>query len=620
MTRALSLLLVLSLSAQKGHATVYDLDSLFAIWTDTTVDIEKRISTMQRYAWHGFLYDDPDSAFALAERSFYMAEEAGLVRLMGWARLGQGVTFEMRGDNPRALKYYLLALEYFNACDDKAGIAGALNNIGMMYNELGEYEMAEEYHLKSLELRYEVNDIKGKAGSYENLGNIKKAQGEYEEAIKLYRTSLQLKKEAQFPSGMITSLADIGLAHGLLGNVDSAEIYLNRSLDLARSMDAKLSLATHTIELGELYLSLGRLEEAEKACLEAWQIAVEITNRDQQFKACDCLYRIYKQEGRNADALDFLEYAERLKDSLQEQVLMIDLKAMEFGNQLLMDSIAQSEKDLKNQIAFNAEVRKKTRNRNVLFVVLGSTILLVLGFSSRISYIRRSNKRLAKEKERSESLLLNILPEEVAEELKIKGRSEARDFPNVTVLFTDFEEFTTRAMKMSAQELVSEINICFQAFDKIIDRYEVEKIKTIGDSYMAAGGLHDPGEYDPTNTILAGLEMQEFVMRRKAEMSKRGKIYFEMRAGIHTGPVVAGIVGVKKFQYDIWGDTVNTASRMESHGSVGRLNISNDTYEQVKNDPQFVFEQRGTTEVKGKGMMNMWFVRLAQENKSVDET
>ena len=602
------LLCGLALTGTRSEASPANLDSLYSIWSDETVDIKTRVQAMQRYAWFGFLYDDPDSAYAIAEASFEMAKSAGLVKYMGWARLGQGVTFEMRGDNPKALRYYLIALDFFDECGDKAGIAGSLNNIGIMYTELGEYELAEEYHEKSLALRLEVNDRKGISASYENLGKVKEELGEYEAAIRLYRKSLRLKIELEFLPGQVTSYADIAIAQSKLGQLDSAEFNLIRSVKMARNLGEKFHITTSLIKLGELYILMDRLKGAQVQCKEGLELARQITNRDQQFKACDCLYQAYKSDDKHYQALEYLEMADRLRDSLQEKELMMGMRAMEFNNQLLRDSLVQSEKDLKNKIAFDEEVRKKTRNRNVLLVVLISTLVLTIGFVSRLSFIRKSNKRLEKEKNRSDELLLNILPHEVAEELKQTGISEARDFTNVTVLFTDFQEFTATAVKMTAKELVSEVNICFRAFDEIIERHGIEKIKTIGDAYMAAGGLHGPDTADPATTVLAGLDMQAFVNRRKEEMSKLGRVYFEMRAGIHTGPVVAGIVGVKKFQYDLWGDTVNTASRMESHSDVGKVNISNTTYLQVKDDPRFTFEKRGTTEVKGKGEMTMWFV------------
>jgi class 3 adenylate cyclase len=206
--------------------------------------------------------------------------------------------------------------------------------------------------------------------------------------------------------------------------------------------------------------------------------------------------------------------------------------------------------------------------------------------------------------------LLNILPSEIALELKEKGSAEARKFDKVSILFTDFKEFTQTSEKLSATELVSKINYCFKGFDEIMEKYGIEKIKTIGDAYMAAGGLPVLTEESVKNTVMAGLEMQDFISKRKQELESDGEIAFEMRVGIHTGPVVAGIVGVKKFQYDLWGDTVNTASRMETNGKVAMVNISGDTYEIIKNDPLFAFESRGKIEVKGKGEIDMYFVSL----------
>jgi len=204
-------------------------------------------------------------------------------------------------------------------------------------------------------------------------------------------------------------------------------------------------------------------------------------------------------------------------------------------------------------------------------------------------------------------LLLNILPEEVANELKENGVAKTHKM-NVSVLFTDFIDFTGISEKVDASELVFMLNDYFKEFDSIMEKYGIEKIKTNGDSYMAAGNVPVPLDDYAKKTVLAGLEMQSFVSNRKKDLESQGKPFFVMRLGIHIGPVVAGIVGVKKFQYDIWGDTVNTASRLETNGESGKVNISQSTYEYLKNDPAFVFESRGQIEAKGKGMVEMYFV------------
>jgi len=216
------------------------------------------------------------------------------------------------------------------------------------------------------------------------------------------------------------------------------------------------------------------------------------------------------------------------------------------------------------------------------------------------------NQLISKEKERYQELLLNILPEEVAEELKNNGKTEAKDFEQVTVMFTDFKDFTTISEKLSAKDLVSEIDHCFSAFDNIIQNCGIEKIKTIGDSYMAVGGLPVENKTHARDVVNAAIEINKFMEEHKRQKIKEGKEIFEIRIGIHTGPVVAGIVGIKKFAYDIWGDTVNLASRMESSGEAGKVNISGSTFELVKNN--FTCTYRGKIQAKNKGEVDMYFV------------
>jgi len=207
--------------------------------------------------------------------------------------------------------------------------------------------------------------------------------------------------------------------------------------------------------------------------------------------------------------------------------------------------------------------------------------------------------------------LLNILPEETAEELKRTGRAKAMRHEQVSVMFTDFENFTQASEKMSAEELVNEIHYCYSAFDRIISAYPIEKIKTIGDGYMCAAGLPLPNVNHAVDLVRAALDIRTFMKEYQEDRIKNGRVHFVARIGIHSGPVVAGVVGTKKFAYDIWGDTVNLAARMEAGGVPGMVNISESTMELVKN--YYETEYRGNIEVKNKGEMKMYFVKAVNE-------
>lgn len=241
-----------------------------------------------------------------------------------------------------------------------------------------------------------------------------------------------------------------------------------------------------------------------------------------------------------------------------------------------------------------------------MFVLIEARYRLTISNIKFKIALLEANEALANEKSQSDKLLRNILPDEVADELKSTGKANAKHYKKVSVLFTDFKGFTVRSATMTPEEVIEELNKCFSAFDAIIEKYNLEKIKTIGDAYMCAGGLPNANESNPVDAIRAGLAMQEYMTAYKKKCIAKGEPFYECRLGINTGEVVAGVVGTKKFAYDIWGDTVNTASRAESSGAVGLVNITETTYELVKDI--FTCEYRGDIEVKGKGLMKMYFV------------
>ncbi|MBX3722086.1 MAG: HAMP domain-containing protein [Turneriella sp.] len=230
--------------------------------------------------------------------------------------------------------------------------------------------------------------------------------------------------------------------------------------------------------------------------------------------------------------------------------------------------------------------------------------------------VAQRTAQLTEEKKKSDTLLLNILPERIADELKEKGHTQPMRIESATVLFTDFVGFTKISENLSPEEVVAELDKCFSYFDQVTEKYRLEKLKTIGDSFMCAGGLPTPNKTHAIDACLAALEIQAFMNQMKEIKHQQGFPYWELRLGINTGPLVAGVVGHKKFAYDVWGDTVNTASRMESSGLAGEINISHSTYDLVQK--WFVCEHRGRVSAKNKGEIDMYLLKCIRAEYCID--
>jgi class 3 adenylate cyclase len=263
----------------------------------------------------------------------------------------------------------------------------------------------------------------------------------------------------------------------------------------------------------------------------------------------------------------------------------------------------------------NTQLELKEARSNQKFFFAAALAFLFLAGGASFSFLRaRENSRVLGEKNniireeqrRSENLLLNILPALVADELKRQGHTNARYFEDVSVLFADFVGFSKIAEQLSPQQLVSDLDTCFRAFDQIIAKYGIEKIKTIGDAYMCAGGLPDGGGAQLRDIVAAARDMQRWLTDWNIERHQQGLPRFDARIGIHSGPVVAGVVGSKKFAFVIWGDTVNIAARIEQAGEGGKINVSGEVFEIIKQ--YYPCHYRGKIPAKNKGEIDMYFV------------
>jgi len=560
----------------------------------------------------GLIYSEQgDYAKALEyyQRSLKIAEEMEYGQYIATSYLNIADVYHDQGDYVKALEYSTRCLKKMEEIGDKDGMAKSLNNIGNIYIDQGDQVKALDYYTRSLKIKEDMGNEPGMAASLNNIGNIYLGLEDHAKALEYEERSLEIYKKLGDKNGMSSSLFYIGNVYGDQNDLAKALEYCKQSLTIREEIGNKQGMVISLNNLGVFYFKQKDFVKAQEFCHKGYDMALAMGALPEQKVGCSCLYDVYKALGNSTKALYFYEKMSVLKDSLFNEENTKKLTRLEMQYDFDMKEAAtQAEQEKKDAVAAKEMQRQKLVRNGFM-----SGFAVVFLFAG-IFFIQRN--RIGKEKKRSEELLLNILPEETAKELKEKGRSDAQLIDQASVLFTDFKGFTAISDQLSPKELVQDLHSCFSAFDHICEKYGIEKIKTVGDAYMAAGGLPRPTEDSVKNTVLAALDMQAFVSKRKTEMDIAGRPAFEMRVGIHTGPVVAGIVGVKKFQYDIWSDTVNTANRMEANGEVGKVNISQTTYELLKEATtplgtlQFNFEMRGRIEAKGKGEMEMYFVEI----------
>lgn len=587
-----------------------------------------------------------EQALALSEK---LKWKIGMTRANGVL----GTNYIFLSDYPKAEQYLQKALQLSKETNNLQGMARCYGSLSNIYYYQSKFPQALEYNFKSLKVSEQLQDKMAQAACLSNIGTTYMDLEKYPEALNYFQKAVKLNEETGFKIYQIANLGNIGIVYNKLSNINKSREYHLKALSIAEQVNDKPGIANANTNIGGSYKESGDISKALEYVFKALNSNIEMGDKSSMAIdyniICDCYLSIVKTDNKDELIKRFggnkincvkaaknyadssvtifteIKSMDQLKNSYkflsEAQSLLGDDKEALISYQkyaALRDSVFNTEKDKKlTQTAMQYEFDKKEattkseqekkdiKQRNIRNSIstgfAGAMIFLIV--------VYRQRNKIKAGKKRSDELLLNILPAEVAEELKAKGSAEAKQFDEVTVMFTDFKGFTQISEKLTPTELVNEIHTCFKAFDHIISKYNIEKIKTIGDSYMCAGGLPVVNKTNAEDVVNAAMEIQKFMVIHKSERETKNLPVFEIRIGINTGAVVAGIVGVKKFAYDIWGDTVNIASRMESSGEAGKVNISGSTYELIKD--KFNCIHRGKVQAKNKGEIDMYFVESA---------
>ena len=543
----------------------------------------------------------------LYRRAIAWRTQAGDVRGQLESLWNLGTLYQGRRDYVQALRCMQQGVKAGTGVPAaRSELAQCLGSVGLLLGLMGDARAPLTYQLRALAMLKQGGEPRLLINTLNLVADTYRAQ--YRDTARAEAYSRQAQALAEATPGT-TDLLTITLTNRAILRLEQHRLAPARAFLLDAQ---RLAQANHsTIRLAEIHQRLAELEEAADHLPQALHYA-QLTaapagrNTVQHLRdAEETLSRLYEKMAQPQAALVHYRRYVVLRDSTnnernKREALQQHLR-QEYAQQTARLRAAQAQ----HQAVAAAEIRRQKLLRTA--TSLGALLLLGLAgvLYNRFRFQRRATATITREKARSDELLLNILPAEVAEELKDTGQNTARLFEVVTVLFADVVDFTQLSETLTPQQLVATLDTYFRAFDAIVDAHGLEKIKTIGDAYMLAGGLGQ-GAADPASVVRAALAMHAVTDTLRAERQPQGLPCFALRIGLHTGPVVAGVVGVRKFAYDIWGDTVNTAARMESAGAAGRVNISEATYRLVAD--RFACTPRGKLVAKHKGEMEMYFV------------
>jgi class 3 adenylate cyclase len=563
-------------------------DSLILIFEAGDYDPEDRMRILRDIC---DLHPDPEKKLYYSQELLEAAESLGDIddRFKGYLELGNAL--KLQGNLPEALESYFKAAEIASENGMTTYLGKISISIADAYSSINNYQVSTSYYERAIKILREENDSLNLAIALYNAGDEYNKSDRLDTAILHFRESGEIFRILKYEQELAYNIGSMGQVHAKLGNIEIAENNLKQAIDILTEHGDYYPICIFLLDLSDLNLKRKDLQNALRLAEKSLSFANEYGLKEQISDANLKLSEIYEYMGQTTKSLSHYKEHIIYRDSLNTNAQLIaDLRTQFEVAQ------KQSEVDLLTKEAEIADL--KGRRKSWVIFATGISLLFVVALAyvlfRRYKFEQETNQIIEEEKNRSEDLLLNILPQETATELKERGSVRAKRIEGVTVLFTDFIKFTQLADQVTPERMVQSIDYYFKQFDEITSRYMLEKIKTIGDSYMCAGGLHS--DYSQAKEVIkAAMEMVGVIEEIKNSASDF--IHFDMRIGIHTGPVVAGIVGHKKWQYDIWGNTVNVASGMEANSMAGKINISEATYNQIKDE-----------EVKHRGPMKMYFV------------
>jgi class 3 adenylate cyclase/Tfp pilus assembly protein PilF len=577
-------------------------DSLEAIYLSGNYNISDKLKLLYEIEGN---QANTEKSLAYSLELIEAAQALDSVKYIINGYLGKGTALRLKGDLSKALESYFEAARIASEEKEEGSSLGQANfAIADVYSIMGNHDNAIKYYQNAIKILQKVKDSINLATALTNAGDDYFNNGKLDSALIYFEDSDKIFRKINYPIGTAYNKGNIGMVYAEQGEDDRAEVNINEAITILEELQDYYPISVFLTYMSDIYLRKNDWSRAISYAQRSLDLAQRYGLKEQISESNLKLSELYDYVGNYKKSNSYYKNHIAYRDSvtnLKEMEQMADIRTnFEVAQK-------QSEVDLLEK---ESEIQqlKDRRQKTIIYVsiiVLILVFFLAMGLYRRNIFIKKTKNIIEEEKNRSDKLLLNILPEETAIELKQRGKVQAKKFESVSIMFTDFKGFTHYADNLAPEKLVEAVDYYFSKFDEIIDKYGLEKIKTIGDAYMCAGGLPFPSQDHATKTVLAALEMIEFVKRAKT-LNPEKQTRFDIRIGINTGPVVAGVVGTKKFAYDIWGDAVNMASRMESNSQSGKVNVTENTFALIKDS--FDCESRGEIEVKNKGMMKMYFV------------